>query len=473
MARLTAFLLLLCGLLSVSVGVVAQGNITPTPTPDPNCPNLVRKALDLTKTNCTVLGRNQVCYGHSEIQASSRFESFRFDKPGDIENVISLQSLSLSAMSLAEQVWGVMLMEVQAGLRLDSDDSVTMVFLGDTTLNTYADVFEVTVSQNVNTREFPSLDATLKAVLEADTSVYANARTEDGAWLRVQLNRDTIDSGWVLASLIESDEDLSLLPVVDPNAEDVKAPFGPMQAFYFESGKADAPCEEAPNSGLLIQTPEGVASVTIWIDEVVIELNATAFLQAQADGTLDVNVVEGFARVTALGETQTAVAGTSVSVGLDENLNADSEPSLPEPFNPDNLQALPIELLQRPVTVPEPFDPTAGVPIDGRWQMTVGTQSSECGALAVPFVPSGGAFALSAGDEGETLTLSDGEVSFTFNRTERGRYSVSYITVEGSDTILYEQTLEVVSVTQIVGQTRVNLPTCSFTIPFTMDFSGA
>ena len=30
-----------------------------------------------------------------------------------------------------------------------------------------------------------------------------------------------------------------------------------MQAFYFRSGIGDAPCAEAPNSGILIQTPEG------------------------------------------------------------------------------------------------------------------------------------------------------------------------------------------------------------------------
>lgn len=476
MIRLMAFMLILLGLLVLHVDTAAQTNMTPTPTPDPNCPQLVRKALDLTKTNCTILGRNQVCYGHSEVQASSRFEAFRFEQPGDIEEVISLQSLSLSAMSIAQQVWGVMLMQVQAGLQLDSPDNVTMVFFGDTELNARAQVLEVRVEENVNSRVQPSPSAALQEVLPAGATVYANARTDDSLWIRVQLNRETIRSGWVLASLVQTDESLDLLPVVDPMLEDIQATFGPMQAFYFQSGKDDAPCEEAPNSGLLIQTPEGAASVTIWIDEVVIELNATAFLQAQPNGTLDVNVIEGFAKVTALSETQLAMAGTSVSVELDEDLNADSVPSSPEPFNPDDLKSLPTELLMREVTVPEPFDPTAGIPASGRWSFTVGARDMSCGAEIVPFVLSEGGVDVSTQDNGATLTLSDGGTSFTLNRAEKGRYTLSYISVEGegdtAQTILYEQVIEVVSATEATGFTNVYLPTCSFTIPFTMGYGS-
>lgn len=476
MKRLTALMLVLFGVFVLRIESFAQTNMTPTPTPDPNCPQLVRKALDLTKSNCTILGRNQVCYGHSEIEASSRFEAFRFERPGDIEEVISLQSLSLSAMSIAQQVWGVMLMQVQAGLQLDSPDNVTMVFFGDTELNTRAQVLEISVTENANTRVQPSPSAALRDVLPAGTTVYANARTEDTSWIRVQLNRETIESGWVSASLVQSDEALALLPVVDPLLEDIQATFGPMQAFYFQSGKEDAPCQEAPNSGLLIQTPEGAASVTIWIDEVVIELNATAFLQAQPNGTLDVNVIEGFAKVTALGETQTAMAGTSVSVELDDSLNADSVPTSPEPFDPDNLQSLPTELLTREVTVPEPFDPTAGIPAPGRWLFTVGARDLTCGEDSVPFVLSDGVIDVTFQNNGESITLSGSDTSFTLNRTAQGRYSLSYVSVEGegdnAQTILYEQVIEVVSATELTGFTNVYLPTCSFTIPFTMAYGG-
>ena len=47
--------------------------------------------------------------------------------------------------------------------------------------------------------------------------------------------------------------------------------YNPMQAFYFQSG-VDAMCPAAPDSGMLIQTPEGVGEVTFLINEVDISL---------------------------------------------------------------------------------------------------------------------------------------------------------------------------------------------------------
>jgi hypothetical protein len=121
--------------------------------------------------------------------------------------------------------------------------------------------------------------------------------------------------------------------VADTAESDALPEFGPMQAFYFRSGVDDAPCAEAPNSGMLIQTPEGVASVSIWMDEVVIQMDATAFVQAQPDGTLTINVLEGSATVQAQGETRTVVAGMQVSVPLDEDLGAVGVPGDPQPYD--------------------------------------------------------------------------------------------------------------------------------------------
>lgn len=460
----------------VGGGVAAQATMTPAPTntPDPRCPRLVRKALDITQTRCTIVGTNEVCYGHSVIEAASRREEFNFDEPGDIEDIIALQSLSLSTMDVVQEIWGVMLMEVRAGLQIDTQDSVTMVFFGDTRLEAAADVLEVRPSQNVRARVAPSLDAAVVATIAAEQTVYATGRTPDSEWVRVQLARDTLLSGWVSASLINTvrpDEDLSLLSAVLPEEPDNLATFGPMQAFYFQSGMDDAPCEEAPNSGLLIQTPEGAAAVTIWIDEVIIELNATAFLQAQSEGDLVVNVIEGTAKVTALDETQVAYAGTSISVPLDAELGASEPPTEAEPFDPDAVQSLPLELLKREVTVPDPLDPASGVPLAGSWQFAANVSQTQCEGDIVPFVLSGSQINVSVGANGDTVTLSDGSNSFTLNRVAQGQYSLSLASVvEGEAPILYEQIIRVLSPGEITGESRVNFPTCEFVLPFTMTY---
>src|SRR5690606_25964517 len=151
------------------------------------------------------------------------------------------------------------------------------------------------------------------------------------------------------------------------------ARYGPMQAFYFQSGAQDAPCAEAPNSGVLIQTPEGVASVNIWMDEVVIQMDGTAYLQGQPDGELVINMLDGEAQIEAQGETRTAVAGTQVRVPLDADLQASGVPSDPQPYTVEEVQSLPISLLDDPVTVSPPRQLDPGMPLVGSWRFEWGT----------------------------------------------------------------------------------------------------
>ena len=64
------------------------------------------------------------------------------------------------------------------------------------------------------------------------------------------------------------------------NAVSDGSDFTPMQAFYFRSGVGDAGCAEAPESGMLIQTPEGVEEVFLNVNGANMLLGSTAFLQA-------------------------------------------------------------------------------------------------------------------------------------------------------------------------------------------------
>lgn len=124
-------------------------------------------------------------------------------------------------------------------------------------------------------------------------------------------------------------------------------------AFYFTSGIGDAACSSAPESGLLIQTPEGIGKVDLKINEIDISIGSTAYLQAQPNAEMIVNVVEGQAEVTSQGVTETVVAGNLTTIALDEDGIAESPPTSPEPYIIQPLQPLPTRNLPRPITIME------------------------------------------------------------------------------------------------------------------------
>jgi hypothetical protein len=458
--------MLLATLLTLSFTGYAQQSEA---TPEPSCPQLVRQALELTRQNCEVIGRNQVCYGHLVLSASAQpgRDDFKFDVPGDIEDIIAMRSLSLSAMDVLQQVWGVILMQVQAGLELDAQQNVTMVVFGDTQIETASLLLEGRIRENANARAAPDAAASPVAILEADARVTVNGRSGDSAWVRVQVNPATLESAWIRADLVEIAGESDALQVIDPQAVSTAINFGPMQAFYFQSGRDDAPCEEAPNSGLLIQTPEGAAEVTLWIDEVIIQLdtNASAFVQADANGSLDVNLLEGTARVVAAGETRRALPGTRVRVALDEMLRAISPPSELQAYDAQTVAAVPVELLERPITIAEPLAITPGTPASGSWLFAWGVDSLTCpDGTIVPF--------RSSGVPGQLLVNQDGSIlnwGGDFGRIGDGVYARSYIDAEGN---LYQDTLNVVAVDAISGTSQIEFSerVCSLTVPFTLTF---
>jgi uncharacterized membrane protein YgcG len=135
------------------------------------------------------------------------------------------------------------------------------------------------------------------------------------------------------------------------------AGYGPMQAFTLRSTAHDAACAEAPDSGILIQTPEGMARVTLLINEVDVQVGSTVYFQAEPGAEMTVAVVEGSARVEALGQAQKAFAGSQISVPVDENLMPSAPPNPPQPYDLARMQVLPVSLLERAITVHAPLTP--------------------------------------------------------------------------------------------------------------------
>jgi hypothetical protein len=178
-----------------------------------------------------------------------------------------------------------------------------------------------------------------------------NGRTLDGTWLRIQLpNSET--PGWIFANAVTSTGDLSQLSVVDATAAGVA--YQPMQAFYFQTGIGQTNCVEAPQDGILIQTPSGAGMVSLRANDVDIQLGSTAYMQAQPGGSLTISVLEGRAFVTADGKTATVPAGSQTSVPIDETLHVAGRPSQVTPYDATLVEPLPIQLLPEQITVAPP-----------------------------------------------------------------------------------------------------------------------
>jgi hypothetical protein len=344
------------------------------------CPEIVQAALSQTDENCQGTNRNQACYGNIslEVEPQDGIPDFSFSQPGDLADLAGIQTLTLNPLSEAENTWGIALMRIQANLP-DTlpGQNVTFLLFGDVAIQNAVEsnaepiIFEVTADGDINVRSGPTTNDSVVSSLANGDTVTANGRNPESDWLRVELANG--EPGWIFAELVTTEGDISTLDIVDPLA--LVGPLNPMQAFYFQSGIGDAPCEQAPDSGILIQTPEGAAEINLVVDEVNIQLGSTIYLQAQPGGDMTVQTIEGLARVSAFGVTQTGLAGTIISVPIDNNLAASGPPNPPQSYNDAALQALPIQLLEREIVIAPPLPEDKLVLGEGDIQFTLSWNS--------------------------------------------------------------------------------------------------
>jgi LysM repeat protein len=266
-------LLLISVLLTLGIGPVASY----AQPDDDTCPVIVQTALDTVDRFCSDTQRNIACYGNLLIDATPRPDvvNFTFEQPGDIVDVVNVESLQLENMDLVNQTWGIAVLKLQANLP-DTlpGQNVTFLLFGDVTVTNAVDPEDTTQT--------------------------------------------------------------------------------PMQAFYLSTGIGDRRCNEAPDSGILIQTPEGVETVDLNINGVDIALGSTAFLQSSTEH-MDLFLLEHEAEAGVGDDTQIVPAGTFVRIPLDEDGLASGPPGYPEPYDLDSLESLPTSHLPREVEVPPPL----------------------------------------------------------------------------------------------------------------------
>lgn len=187
--------------------------------------------------------------------------------------------------------------------------------------------------------------------------------TEIGNLQTIQLSpMDTLNELWGIALMrlqanLEgtlAGQNVTFLLFGDVQLENLGEGDDGLQSFYFQSAVGDSQCAEAPESGMLVQTPEGVAQVNLNINDVEIALGSTAFIQAEPEQDMRISVVEGEAAVTSSGETERVFAGTSTTVALDETGYADSAPTEAEAYEIEPLEVLPVSPLDREIIIAPP-----------------------------------------------------------------------------------------------------------------------
>jgi hypothetical protein len=368
-------------------------------------------------------------------------------------------------------------MKVQANLP-DTlpGQNVSFVLFGDVQIDnavTSAATLSVSAKQAVNVREEPSKTGKVAGALQANTELVADGITEDGAWLRVHAGDNSLQ-GWVSSSIVTTTGDLKTLAVVKADAPR----YSPMQAFYFKSGKKDAPCEQAPDSGILIQTPQGAGKITLNVDGADITLGSTAYFQAQPSGEMTMSVVEGQGTVTAGGQTVTVPAGARARVPLDANLTANGAPVGPEPYDAAALGVLPLKLVPQVVTIAPAFDPSAAIqPTPGKWQFAIGKFISGSGCPAGMEQMMGGMF------RPNTLTIPEGKfdmreiidstgakmpASAAVTNPQVNQYLVDFS--DSGSTVHYDFT--VVATNQINGTMTITAEGCTMTFEGGMTYQG-
>jgi hypothetical protein len=392
------------------------------------CKTIVQTALEMTAENCSELGNGQACYGNVTIDADARpgVTAFQFEAAGDLANLVDIASMRLSSQVSETGEWGVSMMQVEA-ITLNGTTSAQLVIFGDVeiadpdataptqevvipTPTSVPVTVELTTTGNLNVRGGPSTNNAIVSSLIPGESVVADGRNAAGDWARFALPDGS--HGWIYVPLVTAMDNVMALDVVDVTTgtggqqEGERDPIPPppdyaaMQAFTLQSvnGLADSPCESAPDSGLLIQTPEGEGRITLRINEVLIDLGSTAFVQAAPNDDMLINVLEGLAVVTvestgvvdptsgALGpviSTAIATEGMRVRIAMDGSLQPSSAPVV-EPYEQARLLALPTALLAGDVQVVEAAAPFEGVIETGTWQRRGVYRHYPCGELEGP-----------------------------------------------------------------------------------------
>ncbi|MCS6837177.1 MAG: SH3 domain-containing protein [Anaerolineae bacterium] len=327
------------------------------------CPAQVQAALSAAQITCGQVGGGEACLGSGVVEASPQEGAqIRFTQPGDRASFSNLTELRLRTLDTSEKTLALVVGRPIFPTTSGSTAEATMIVIGDVTLVDDGDqrpsasaggvIGTVIADFGLNVRRRPDPASEVVWQLRRGDLINITGQTADKTWYRMEIPNQFRAPAWVYAPYIQVSGNI---PIVDPSIVPTRtAPqagattlFQAMQAFNLLSGSVNAECVGAPPSGALIQTPNGMFDrMRLRVNDVLIELNGTMFLQAQANDNLLISVLEGDANITAQGAMSSTPKGFRASVALGGNLEPQGAP-LPDSFDQRELIGLPVSQLPR------------------------------------------------------------------------------------------------------------------------------
>jgi hypothetical protein len=174
-----------------------------------------------------------------------------------------------------------------------------------------------------------------------------------GTWgvalLRLQANLPNTLPGQNVTFLIFGDTEIE-------NAVTTERRYTPMQAFVLRTGLAGTECDQAPESGLLVQTPEGVGQVQFNVNGVDVSMGSTVYFQATPGENMTVRTVEGAAFLRVQQRVVPVLSGTQARFPVDDDLEIiEDEAYTLELLDEDIAEDLPLDYLEREIELDEPL----------------------------------------------------------------------------------------------------------------------
>jgi uncharacterized protein YraI len=258
-----------------------------------------------------------------------------------------LRDIALLSTAIAAGRYGVAMLHT-TGYPLNSWEaqSVLLVPLGDVTLtNTGQESVTVdtlsiaiTSAEGANVRTGTSTEFRILTALFEGDFIKATGRLADDSWVRVQLPEGR--TGWLSTSAL--DADLVDLAVVDYDTPEPELLYTPYSSFSLQTATGDNRCGQVWESGLLLQAPEE-NPVRIRINDQLLLVAGTIFLQTPLDTAFDVFVIEGSVQV---GDVD-VVEGYQATVATTTDDSGNIAQPIVKTYDFARLAYLPTEILPR------------------------------------------------------------------------------------------------------------------------------
>lgn len=318
------------------------------------CGNIVQEALEITSDICADMGRNQVCYGNSMVSVQTWDDTqLNFTNPGDIDDVTNLAALQTYPFNLEDETWGIAIMSLQANLP-DTlpGQNVTFVLFGDVEIqnevspNKIVDLSTLSgqANANANLRSGPGTGYGIAGSLTTGQDITFVGRNEAADWFQISTEEG---SAWVFASLVNIEDDVSILPVVAANAGAASS-ISPMQAFSLSTGIGETTCAEVPRDGIMIQAPEET-TVYLTINGVEVSIGSTALIRLnENDDSMSIANLDGSVIVG------TGDEAVELDTSYQVDVSADTTASEPQAIEFEDVRGLPTNLLPESIQIAPP-----------------------------------------------------------------------------------------------------------------------